>query len=136
MAIVMRVQHASLGTLNFTDDEAPRMASRRVIQTLEQVSQTGNITVLNIGQIHFEFDITFELFFASTLDKLDLIWNLQDEFRLYPWLRTSPLSSFDCIWPSDTFREDFRFGLPAAQIDYGLTWKEATKGTCPEPVRS
>lgn len=136
MAVIARVRHASLGLLHFTDDELPRMGVRPRQAAFEQESQTGNLTVLYSGQKRYEFDLFFEVFFASTLEKLEQIWNLQDEFIFYPWLLTSPLSSFLCIWPAEEFREEYRFGYASAQWDYPLTWKEATKGSCPEILRS
>lgn len=136
MAVVLRVAHESIGILNFTDDEVPRVSTRHMQQADEQITQTNNLTVLYSGQVRFEFDIRFEVFFASTLEKLERVWNLQDEFTLWPWLRASPLSSFLCVWPAGVFREEHLFGLAAAQWDYEVTWKEATKGSCPEILRS
>ena len=133
---IIRVEHSTLGALGFTQDEAVSMRSREVQPTFEQVSQTGNITVLYSGQPHFEFDIVFEVFYRSTLEKLSQIWNLQEEFTVYPFILEAPLSSFRCLWPLGTFLEQFRFGLPVAQWDVDVTWKEATTGTCPEILRS
>ena len=131
---ILRVSHASLGQtpLAFTDDELPSHTIRPVQKRIEQESQTGNLTEYRIGNLRYEFDFRFEIFYRSTLLKLSQIYMLGDVFTIYPLIMDVPLTSYNCIWGDEPFREEFIFGRTRAQWDFEVTWKEALTGVCPD----
>jgi len=133
MTLVLQVEHSSLAsTLTFADDEVVRLNVRPVQDIREQFSQTGSLTVLYLGQERFEFDFSFEMFFRSTVEKLDQIRNIQEPFVIRPFITEAPLSRFTVVWGAQPFREEWILGRRRAQWDFSVTWKEALTGTCPD----
>jgi hypothetical protein len=131
---VIRCEHPSLplGAVTFDDNEVVRHEIRSEQMVVEQVSQTGFRDVLHIGLQWFEFDMTFEVFYRATLEKLNQLFLLQSQFVLFPLLLEAPLQKHDVLWPPQPFIERYRFGRLRAQWDYSVTWKEVVTGTCPD----
>lgn len=136
--IALQVEHADLGAaVTFLEDELIRMVVRPVMtNVIEQESQTGSLSVLYVGKERYEFDLSFEIFLRSTLEKLSMIRALQEPFRIRPFMIDSPLSSFTVLWGDQPFMELYQVGRASAQWDYDVTWKEVVTGTCPEIIYS
>jgi hypothetical protein len=132
---VLRIDHASLGSVYFTDDEVATLEVRHEQIVVEQASQTGNLTFVYVGCERYEFDLVFSIFYQDTLAKLDRIRQTQDEFVLYPFLLEEPLTSYDVFWPEQPgLREQWVRGRRRAQWDFPVTWKETRIEPCPSPA--
>lgn len=134
MATVVRVEHSSLagGSVTFSDDECVQLEVRREQIVVEQMSQSGNVTFVYVGEERYEFDFLFNVFYQSTLQKLEQIRLLRSTFTLYPALIEEPASSYTVFWPEQpTLRERWVRGRRVAQWDPNITWKESREVPCP-----
>ena len=139
MAIVLKVTHGDLpgGQIAFTDNEVRPLRVRIVGQTvIPQRSQTGSLTMVYIGREQFEFDISFRIFQASTLDNLDRIRALQEVFVLSPFLLASSLSTYQVVWDGNGYEERWTRGYREANWDMAVTWQESTSLSCDAVVGS
>lgn len=134
--IVLSVVHPSLagGFSTFTDDEVVEMLPRRPQIVNEQESQTGSLTMVYIGEERYEFDILFNIFYQSTLSKLEAIRHLRSTFILRPFLLEEAMTEFTVFWGQDpTMQERWYRGRRSAQWDFPVTWKESRVIPC-QPV--
>jgi hypothetical protein len=137
--VVLTVLHEDLtnGMLTFTDDEIVELLVRRPQIVIEQQSQTGSLTAVYIGTERYEFDILFNIFYQSTLQKLEAIRQLRETFELRPFVYEEPATTFTVFWPADpTLQERWVRGRRAAQWDHPITWKESRVVTCPPIAES
>lgn len=130
---VIKVRHANLptGEVTFVEEEVISMGVRHEDVRVEQLGQTGNLTVAYIPNVRYEFDIGWSVFYQNTLVKLHMIWNLRDKFILYPFLIESPLSWFEVVWgEGQPAREAWFRGRRQAQWELPITWKESKLESC------
>lgn len=136
MALVMRVQHLSFGTLNFSDDELLELEPTPLVRVQEEVAQTGGISAIWLGEDMLQFDMVFRIFYRNTLVKLNQIRAAHDTFRVYPFLTEAPLTWYQMIWTDSQFKERWVRGRMAANWDLPVTWKESRETACEAPVES
>jgi hypothetical protein len=130
---VLVVEHANLpgGMVSFTDDEIVQMDVRREQVVVQQKSQSGNVTFVYVGQERYEFDIQFFIFYQDSLEKLELVRALHQEFTLKPFIYEEPLTQFQVFWPEQpTLREQWVRGRRQAHWDHPVTWIETEVVPC------
>jgi hypothetical protein len=133
MATVVRVEHDDLpgGEVTFSDDEIVELEVRREQIVVEQMSQSGNLSFVYVGEERYEFDFLFNVFYQSTLQKLEQIRLLRSTFTLFPALIEEPASSYVVFWPEQpTMTERWVRGRRVAQWDKNITWKESREVPC------
>jgi hypothetical protein len=134
MATVLRVEHPNLsgGQVTFSDDELLSLIMYHQQIVVEQQSQTNNLQAVYVGTPRFDFEMSYNVYFQTTLQKLEAIRNLRDTFTIFPFLLEEPLSEFDVIWPQEpTIREQWVLGRRQAHWDHPVVWKEQRLVPCP-----
>lgn len=132
--VTLQVLHDDLdaGMLEFSDDEGVELQVRREQIVVQQASQGGNTTAIYVGVERYEFDLQWNIFYQSTLEKLEAVRQLRDYFTLRPFVVEEPLTEFLVFWPqSPTLIERWVRGRRAAQWDFECTWIESNIVTCP-----
>jgi hypothetical protein len=134
MSNVIRIAHADLagGGFMLTDDEVVELEVRREQIVVEQMAQAGNLSMIYVGEERYEFDFLFNVFYQSTLQKLESIRLLRQTFTLYPFILEEPATAFTVFWPEQpTMTERWVRGRRFAQWDKPITWKESREVLCP-----
>lgn len=130
MAIVLRVEHGTLPRLNFTDDEVIDLDMTSEQRNVTELSQTGSLSIVYLGDELMRFNISFRIFLRETIEKLDRIHQLQDEFTVFPFLLEAPASSYTVLWPRSEMRERWVRGRMRANWDLPVIWRERRVGSC------
>jgi hypothetical protein len=133
MAIAVRVSHASLAAdITFSDDEIVELEVRRPQIVVEQEAQAGNLFMVYVGEERYEFDFLFNVFYQTTLQKLEQVRFFRSTFTLYPFVIEEPSTAFTVFWPQEpTMTERWVRGRRFAQWDKPVTWKESRLVECP-----
>lgn len=131
---VLRVEHDDLpgGMVSFSEDEVVSAEWPREQIVVEQLSQSNNLSAVYVGDERYEFNIVFFIFYQDTLDKLELVRHLREEFELLPAILEEPETRFTVIWPeTPTLRERWVRGRREAHWELPLIWKESGIDGCP-----
>lgn len=133
MATIARVEHGGLptGLVTFDDDEliAAEWPHRQIV--VEQLSQSNYLTPVHVGDSRIEFGLLFSIFYQSTLEKLQQIRALRDEFTFFPALLEEPATVYTVFWPEDPpFRERWVRGRRQAHWQFDVVWKETRLVEC------
>jgi hypothetical protein len=139
VSTALLVEHSLLtgGSLLFTDDEVVELEVRREQIVVEQMAQAGNLSMIYVGEERYEFDFLFNIFYQSTLQKLEQIRLLRATFTIRPFVFEEPATLFTVFWPEQpTMTERWVRGRRFAQWDKPVTWKESRIVECPPPEAS
>jgi hypothetical protein len=137
---VTKITHPTIGDVIFYAEEIDDLRVNPFQRIEEQISQSGNITLVHVGGCYFIFTYTMRMAWRETLEKLDGMRNAQavgggnDEFRLYPFWLYDQLTNYTVLWTNVAdFFEYHRHGRIAADWTQQVVLKEVITGSCTVP---
>jgi len=138
---VARITHPSLSAPIFLLDEEYVDLKVNPFQRIEeQISQSGNITLVHVGSCYFIFTFTINMYYRDTIEKLDQMRDAQaltggdDEFRLWPFWLYDQNTNFTVLWTNVAdFHERHVRGRIAGDWTQQIVLKEVVTGTCNVP---
>jgi hypothetical protein len=142
MADVIRFRHPDLpdGELFFTDEEKTRLRANPFQRIEEQVSQSGNLTLVYVGQCRFIFTISMLMFWRDTVEKLDMLRDVQSQtaglepFQFWPYWLHDQSTMYEVLWTNvDEFFEQHAHGRIEANWEQAIVLKEIITGVCLVP---
>lgn len=137
MRNVLAVKSSAIdgGVLTFTDEEVegeveifPRQEARR------RRTQAGDLKLYFAGSTHYELRIPMRIARYDTLLKLNQIFELQDEFEVFPHYPDDIVTAYTVIWENlDVFKEQWRVGFPMANWGFTIILVEPRGAVCLPP---
>lgn len=137
MRNVLAVQSNLLasGIITFTDEEVegeveifPRQQARR------RQTQAGDLKLYFPGGTHYEIRVPMRMARYDTLLKINQIFELQDEFDVFPHYPDDTVTAYTVVWENlDVFQERWRRGFPMANWGFTIVMVEPRGAICLPP---
>lgn len=122
------------GTIDFTDAEVDDAVILDFKNQVQSFSQEDDLTIYDVGPIHYVIDVTFVIENYNTMVKLAELKNHGAPLTLYPSFRDDPARSFEVLWlnPNDCV-ERLKRGYFVLGYAFTATFREPLGTTCAPP---
>lgn len=136
MRYILEAQHASFtgGSLLFSDEEVDTLDVHPVRHQEQRETQAHDLVIYDKGDPHFEITVVFRIARYDSLLRLYEIFQLQDEFSLFPHLPDDAVTNYTVVWiDPNNFIERWRRGYPRANYTIEATFREPRGSVCVPP---
>lgn len=134
MATVLRIDSMAGSHYDFQEWEVADMEEWTYTKQIKQLSQLGDPSVFDEGVEHYYSNVTFQLTFAGTVARLNLIRQLRDRFWIFPhYLFDTDEKYCVILWNPEAIREYWRRGHPLADQRITLHFREFVGAVCVPP---
>jgi hypothetical protein len=136
MVDVFRFTHPFLlAPVLFKDEEIVDLRANPFQHTEEQISQSGNVSLIPVGSTYFIFDFRVNMYFRDTIEKLDEMRAAQSEscepFQFWPFWLYDQVTHFEVFWTNvSDFHERHVRGRIAGCWEQEIVMKEVVETFC------
>lgn len=122
------------GTIDFTDAEVDDAVILDFKNQVQSYSQEDDLTIYDVGPVHYVIDVTFVIDNFATILKLADVKNHSAPLTLYPSFRDDPTRSFEVLWlnPNECV-ERLKRGYFVLGYAFTATFREPLGATCTPP---